>query len=219
MRDIQATHIIKRMNLKRLTVVAFFIPFYSFAKIPAQLTFSLGSISTNYAESESNLESTDGSGSTTQEAYSNTASSMPIEVGFEYYSSLKRSYFFKAGGPFMGSTPDRFFFGNTGINFYFSQIGSPILLQDEKLKISIQPKFRYYAGPQIGAAYLVYNTKSQTKNDIIVEVGGQAGAIYSINQKWGLRAQGEFTKGTGAIVGTTTIKVLLGATYNLNSDN
>jgi hypothetical protein len=141
---------------------------------------------------------------------------MPLDVEFEYFPNLKRSYFARVGGPIMASTPDRYFYLLTGMNFYFSSIGSPTYVSDQRVEMKLAPKFRYYAGPTLGAAYLVYNTKSEVKNDVIVELGGQAGVIYSLNPKWGIRAEANITRGIGALLTSMTMKILLGTTYNLN---
>lgn len=116
----------------------------------------------------------------------------------------------------MASTPDRNFYVTGGVNFYFSSVGSPIYVSDQRMEIKVAPKFRYYAGPHFGAAYLVYNTKSATKNDVVIEAGGQGGVIYSISPKWGLRAEANISRGIGALVSSMTMKILLGGTYNLN---
>lgn len=200
-----------------LTFLLIVFTFSNYAsEIPAQLSFSIGSISTSFTESESNLIPSDGTTKTKAAPYSGTSSSMPIDITFEYFSKITRSYFIKAGGPLMASTPDRLFYSTGGVNFYFNTIGAPTKISDENLELKITPKFRYYAGPQIGVGYLVYNTKSQTKNDVILEIGGQGGVLYSINKKWSLRGQAEFTRGTGAIISSTSIKILLGGTYNIN---
>ncbi len=184
--------------------------------IPGQLSFSIGSISTSYTESESQIKATDGTTSTKTTPYSGTAASMPLDAEFEYFPTLKRSYFIRGGGPVMASTPDRFFYFSTGANFYFSSIGSPTYVSDQRIEIKIAPKFRYYAGPLIGAGYLVYSTKSEVKNDIILELGAQAGVIYSVNPKWGLRGEVNMSRGIGALLSSMTMKILLGTTYNLN---
>lgn len=188
------------------------------SEIPAQLSFSIGSISTSFAESESNLTPSDGTTTTKTAPYSGASSSMPIDLNFEYFTTVTRSYFLQAGGPLMASTPDRLFYTSGGVNFYFSSIGAPTKVTDENLELKITPKFRYYAGPHIGVAYLVYNTKSQTKNDIMLDIGGQAGVIYSINKKWSLRGQAQFSRETGAIVTSTSIKILFGGVYNFNTN-
>jgi len=189
---------------------------YADDKLPAQFSFSIGSISTTYTEQQSQIKPTDGTTTTTSTPYSGTAASMPLDVEFEYFTTLKRSYFVRAGGPVMASTPDRNFYLTSGVNFYFSSVGSPLYVSDQRMEIKIAPKFRYYAGPHLGASYLVYNTKSATKNDVIVELGGQGGVIYSLSPKWGLRAEANLSRGIGALVSSMTMKILLGGTYNLN---
>ncbi len=189
---------------------------YADDKLPAQFSFSIGSISTTYTEQQSQIKPTDGTSATTSTPYSGTAASMPLDVEFEYFTTLKRSYFVRAGGPVMASTPDRNFYLTSGVNFYFSSVGSPLYVSDQRMEIKIAPKFRYYAGPHLGASYLVYNTKSATKNDVIVELGGQGGVIYSLSPKWGLRAEANLSRGIGALVTSMTMKILLGGTYNLN---
>jgi len=189
---------------------------YADDKLPAQFSFSIGSISTTYTEQQSQIKPTDGTTTTTSTPYSGTAASMPLDVEFEYFTTLKRSYFIRAGGPVMASTPDRNFYLTSGVNFYFSSVGSPLYVSDQRMEIKIAPKFRYYAGPHLGASYLVYNTKSATKNDVIVELGGQGGVIYSLSPKWGLRAEANLSRGIGALVSSMTMKILLGGTYNLN---
>lgn len=186
------------------------------AAMPAQMSLTLGTISTNYAESESTIKSTDGTTST-EKPYSGTASSMPFELGVEYFPSLTKSFFFRGGGPLMASTSDRYFYVNGGFNFYFSSYGAPTKVADQRIEIKMTPKFRYYAGPSIGTAYLVYNTESKTKNDIMLELGAQVGALYLINSKWCLKAEANIARGIGAIQSSMTMKLLLGATYNLNN--
>lgn len=204
-----------------LIIVLVFFPLrevYADGKVAGQLSFSIGSISTSYTESESKIKATNTSGTTSAsaKASSGTVASMPLDVQFEYFPTLKRSVFARAGGPVMASTPGRYFYISTGMNFYFSSIGSPTYVSDQRVEMKISPKFRYYAGPLIGASYLVYNTKSEIKNDVIVELGGQAGVIYSLNPKWGLRAEANISRGIGALLSSITMKILLGATYNLN---
>lgn len=204
-----------------IVALAFLFPckqVYADGKIAGQLSFSIGSISTSYTEAESKITATNTPTTTTEpaKAYSGTAASMPLDVQFEYFPTLKRSVFARAGGPVMASTPDRYFYFSTGMNFYFSSLGSPTYVSDQRIEVKLAPKFRYYAGPMIGASYLVYNTKSEIKNDVIVELGGQAGVIYSINPKWGVKAEANMSRGIGALLSSMTMKILLGTTYNLN---
>lgn len=183
---------------------------------PIQLSFMTGTISTSFSESESTLEPSDGTDQATETPYSGSSSSLPIEFGGEIFSTPKRSYFLRGGGPLVASGTDRLFYVNTGINFYLSPLGSPLKVSTDKFNIRVIPKFRYYIGIQAGTSYLIYSTKSQTKSDILFELGGQGGGIYSISTQWGLKAEASIMKGTGALVSSMTMKVLLGATYSIN---
>jgi hypothetical protein len=187
------------------------------SKIPDVLTFSIGSISANFTENPDELKATDGSTGTTVTPFAGTVSAVPIMIGYEIFPNLKRSYFINGVGPLMASNTGNYYSLIGGVNFYFSQIASNAVVSDYNFEMKIIPKFRYYAGPAIGIGYLVYNTKSATKNDIMFEIGGHGGVIYTINPKWGLRAQLGASRGIGVLVTSTIIKILLGATYNLGN--
>lgn len=184
-------------------------------KIPSQISFSLGSIGISFAENPDELKASDGTSTTTTAPYSGSATAMPLDFSFEYYPNLKRSYLIKASGPLMGSTPDRYFSLSAGINFYFNQIGAEAKVTDFNLEMKVIPKMRYYAGPSIGAGYLIYNTKSATKSDVLFEIGGQGGVLYTLNPKWGLKGELGFSRAVGVLVSATVIRILIGTTYNI----
>jgi hypothetical protein len=196
--------------------------FWNFAQaentIPSVLTLSIGSISASIAENQDTTTASDGTtSSTTTDPYSGKASSMPIDIAYEYFPNLKRSYFLRGTGPLLASTPDRYFSTMAGANFYFGQVGTLAIVKDFNFEMKVVPKLRYYIGPAIGIGYVVYNTVSATKNDILLEIGGQAGAVYTLNPKWGLRAEMGGSKATGVLISSTIIKILLGTTYNLGN--
>ena len=184
-------------------------------KIPSQLSFCLGAVSGSFAENPDSLKSTDGSVGTTSTPYAGTASSMTLEMNYETFSTLKRSYFIKGSGPIVGTTPDKYFSGDAGINFYFTQLGSQAKVSDFNFEMKLIPKMRYYAGPSLGVGYLVYNTKTATKSDVLFQIGGQGGMIYTINPKWGLKAELAAVRAVGVLVSSTVIKILIGTSYNL----
>ena len=187
------------------------------SKIPGQLSFAIGSISANFTENPDQLKSTDGTTSTTTTPYAGTASSMPIAMTFEYFPNLSRAYFGKIAGPLLASTPDRYFSATGGVNFYFGKVASTAVVSDMNFEMKLIPKLRYYAVPAIGVGYLVYNTKSATKNDLLFEIGGQGGVIYTLNPKWALRAELGAARGIGVLVSSTVIKILLGTSFNLGN--
>lgn len=187
------------------------------SSIPSQLNIHIGSISTNYAENEDTLKASDGSTTATKTApYTGTASSMPFAIAYEYFPSLTKSYFFRAAGPVMGSTPDRYYSGSVGMNFYFGQIASQTIVKDLNFEMKVMPKFRYYAGPALGLGYLVYNTKSATKTDILFELGGQGGVLYSLGPKWAISAELGAARAIGSLTSATVIKILIGTSYTLD---
>lgn len=186
------------------------------SNIPSQLNFHIGSISTNYTENESTIKSTDGTTNVKEDPYTGTASSMPLAITYEYFPGLSRSYFARIAGPIMGSTPDRYYSASMGINFYFGQFAANAIIKDTNFEMKVLPKFRYYAGPAVGAGYLVYNTKSATKNDILFELGGQGGVLYSINYKWALSGELGIARSIGSLTSATSMKILIGTSYSLD---
>ncbi len=186
--------------------------------IPGVFSFSIGSVSASIAENPDKLVATDGNtSSVTSTPYTGAASSLPLDVMYEHFPNLKRSFFIRGVGPLLASTADRYFSGSIGINFYFGQVGTNASIRDFNFEMKLIPKLRYYAGPALGLGYIVYNTKSETKNDTLLEIGGQAGVLYSLNPRWGLRAELGAARATGVLISSTIIKILLGTTYNIGN--
>lgn len=179
------------------------------------LTFNIGSIMSTFAENEDELETTDGTIGNTSTAYSGSASSMSLDIMYEDFFALKKSYFIRGMGPILGSSPDRYFSVAGGMNYYFGGIASRAVFKDQDFELKIEPKMRYYAGGSLGIGYLTYNTKSATKGDVLLEIGGQGGVIYPLNAKWGMRGELGIAKSLGVLVSSTEIKIMLGASMNL----
>lgn len=210
-----ATNIFNKTNIFFILMISFNA--HSSSTIPSQLNFHIGSISTNYTENEKNLKASDGTTTTTNKTpYAGTASSMPFAIGYEYFPGLTRSYFLRLAGPVMGSTPDRYYSASMGMNFYFGQIASQSIVKDTNFEMKLMPKFRYYLGPSLGLGYLVYNTKSATKNDMLFEIGGQGGVLYSLGPKWAISAELGAARAIGAITSATVIKILIGTSYTMD---
>jgi hypothetical protein len=203
-----------------MKLVCFLLVFFSQvvsadSKIPGQLSFALGSISANYTENPDQLKASDGTTAAATTPYAGTASAMPVAITYEYFPNLKRAYFVKVVGPLMASTPDRYYSATLGVNYYFGKVATMAVVSDTNFEMKLIPKLRYFAGPAIGMGYIVYNTKSAIKNDIMFEIGGQGGVIYALGPQWALRAELGAARGIGALVSSTIIKILIGATYNL----
>lgn len=205
--------------MKLVCLIVAFIAQVSFAdsKIPGQFSFSIGSISANYAENPDKLTATDGTTAAATVPYSGTASAMPFALTYEYFPNLTRAYSLKIIGPFMATSKDKYYSGTFGLNFYFGKVATMAVVSDTNFEMKLIPKLRYYAGPSIGMGYLVYSTKSAIKNDILFEIGGQGGVIYTLGPAWSLKGELGAARGIGALVSSTIIKILLGASYNIGN--
>lgn len=182
-------------------------------KIPPQLSISTGSYSATFSENPDELKSTDGTNTTTSTPYSGTTTSLPLEFTYEMFSSLTKSYAIKASAPLVANATGRYFNLSGAMNFYFNSLASDVKVSDFNFQLSLKPKFRYYAAPSLGLAYLVYNTKSATKTDILFEIGGNVGTVYAISSRWGAKAEIGFARALGVLVSATVIKISLGTTY------
>ena len=79
----------------------------------------------------------------------------------------------------------------------------------------MNPKWRYFAGAEMGLGYLIYKTTEKKKGDVNAEFGPRGGVSYQINNKWGVKAEGIYTIGAGTITSSSSLKIMLGATYYL----
>lgn len=202
-----------RLN-RLLLFIFFFIPTLEVMAIGTgfkgqQLTFSTGSIQTSFTEKDPGLENS------TDELASGSASALPVDLSYEFTINEKASWFLRGIGPLIPSSSDNYLFGGVGVNFYFMSISSAAVFKDTEIELMIRPKWRYYWGLNAGVGNLSYTTETEQKNDTILEMGLHAGAIYSINKEWGLKAEGSFNRGIGTLTEVSTTKVLLGATMYL----
>lgn len=181
------------------------------------LTFNVGMINTSFTENPDTLETTDGSIGNDTPAESGSGSSIGLDIMYEKFFTMQLSYFGRFGGTVMGSTSDRYYSLNGGVNYYFDPIGTSAQISGPTAEISIAPAFRYYAGGHLGGAYLVYNTPSKTKGDFLVDLGAQAGAIYAYSEKISLRGELVFSRSLGTLVSSTEMKIFAGVVYLLGN--
>lgn len=172
---------------------------------------SIGMVNISFAESDSTLagdedeeDAPPGSGS---------ASVMSMELSYHVPTSLKKEFFFRTLIPFQPTTGNALILGGAGMNYFINGQSSAVQTDNEDIEIRIMPKFRYYVGGQISFGYLVYNTETAKKSDILMELGAQGGAIYAWNEHWGIKGEAGFGRGIGTKVATTGIRIMLGTTY------
>lgn len=181
------------------------------------LTFNIGMINTSFTENPDTLETTDGSIGNDGVPESGSGSSIALDVMYEKFFTMQMSYFGRLGGTIFGSTNDRYYTLNGGVNYYFDPVGTSAQISGPTADIYIAPSFRYYVGGHLGGSYLVYNTPSKTKGDFLVELGGQAGAIYAYSEKISLRGELGFSRSLGTLVSSTEIKLFAGVVYLLGN--
>ncbi len=201
-----------------LFVTLFFVSDICAGFAEEQLTFSTGTITTNYTESASGLESSSTTTTTTtetEELAAGAVAALPLSFTYEMYLDTKRSFFAQGIVPLVSSTPDSYFFIGGGFNFYFMSIGTKAVFKDRDVELRLIPNWRYYWGFNGGIGYLIYTTEVKKKSDLLAELGLHTGALYSLGEIWGLKVEGGISRGQGVSTAATSIRILLGATYYL----
>ncbi|MBF0360077.1 MAG: hypothetical protein HQK49_03660 [Oligoflexia bacterium] len=192
----------------------FVLPFSAYATFEYyQMAVSTGMANIAYAENPSGLTSEVASSSQSSSKASGAISSLSLKMDYELYDRSRKSHRFLAIVPLMSTGTDSYFSGEWGMNFYFLSPSSKGIYKDVTNTLKILPKWRYYWGFITGAGYLVYKTKSAKKNDIIFEIGLNAGTSYSVNATWGINCEVGVVKGTGIMTSTTNMRGFIGGTY------
>lgn len=185
--------------------------------LPPVMKFHVGMLSSSFTENEDSIETTDGTLGNQSAAYSGSASTIAFEAQFENFLSYKRSYYIRGAGTLLGGE-SKFYGGNIGMNYYFGdQIASNGQIEAKGFKMQVRPMMRYYAGGGVGVDYLVYNTKSQTKGDFLLDIGLHGGVIYPLNPKWALSGEGGFSRQVGTLVSSTQIRIMFGVVATIES--
>lgn len=174
-----------------------------------EVSASLGMSQVSYAETESKVENN----GQRVEAQSGSVSIISIDLRYKFIPGDTIDYYMRFTAPFLAASGDTYFSYHIGGNYYFGGDSSKIELNDEGSKLSFTPKLRYYAGMELGAAYLVFSNEIVKRNDVLFNFGFHGGATYSISENWGVRASLHFARGIGANTTTTAIQFFAGATY------
>jgi len=175
-----------------------------------ELTSSVGMAMVNYTEDAKTIQ-----GDNVAEAASGTVTSIAATLQYKYAKDFKKSFYFASTFPLISSPTGTYISFSTGIEYYFNDIGAKTGLFNSGTSIQFTPKFRYFAGGEIGGAYLVYTTETSKKSDALFEIGGFGGMAYSMSQDWAIKSTVGVLKGTGAVTSTMTIKFFIGVTFFL----
>ena len=176
-----------------------------------QLSLSVGMVMNNFTQVQEAIEGEAKSGA--------TDSMLSADLNYEIFQFRNMSHVFKmTGSGVLVNTIDKYFGIGYGVRWYFGSEGTRIKLSDKVLDLHLTPKFRYYAGINLGGYYVVYRPETggeEIRNDIGVETGGHFGIMYGNHHKRAYKAQVNMMLGTGAETSSTIIQIFFGTTFYL----
>lgn len=180
----------------------------------SQVNFGGGMVNAGFTETPSGLQSTS-STATPETAASGSVATMSAFVDWEKFLSAETSVLSRAIVPLLPGAAGSYIGFGAGLNRYFKSLSSVGSFVTKDAKLTIVPKWRFYYGGMVTGAYLIYNTETAKKSDTQVELGGQAGAIYNKDQRWGYKSEFGFARAVGFNTTAMTMKIFFGAVYNL----
>jgi hypothetical protein len=201
--------------LTRLVFVFILLSTISAKEFSGITSYSVGMVNIGVTENESSLESTDEDVASEEQKKSSAkaVSAISFNLNYEFSFKQKRSYFVKATVPMMTADGAGLFLGGVGFNWYLNDLGSIYKSNIAGSEIVMVPKFRYWWGANAGVGYLVYNTESAKKSDVIFDLGIHGGAGYNFGEKWGMKGEAVVGRGTGVATTTMNIRIFFGLTY------
>ena len=204
---------IKEYSLCLLMFISLVQPSIVLSKIVYmdQLSLSIGMVMNSFTQVQEAIEG---------EAKSGASDSMlSADLNYEIFQFRNMSHVFKmTGSGVLMNTIDKYYGVGYGVRWYFGSEGTRVILKDKVVDLQLTPKFRYYAGANIGGYYMVYRPEpggEEIRNDIGVETGGHAGVMYGNHHKRSYKAQLNFLMGSGAETSSTIIQFFVGTTFYL----
>jgi len=181
------------------------------------LTTSAGITNISITENASSLSGATGSGSAsnTSEAASTSASVISIDINYEFMNYTNKSYYIRALAPLLSSDGSGVFLGGIGTNFYLNSLSSMFSYNDAGTSLTFIPSMRFYWGPAAGIGFVVYNTETAKKSDLIFDLEIHGGGVLNFKRDWGLRGEAAVSRGTGISSSTIGIKIFFGLSYYL----
>lgn len=177
-------------------------------KYSNEVSLSLGMSSISFAENEKTIQ-----GENVSEIVTGSVSAISMSVQYDFNNNMNYHDYISMVFPILPSSTGQFVDIVYGRDFYFNGIASTSSFRTDGTSISFKPNFRYYAGYALGAGYLVYNTETATKSDIIFEIGGKGGASYSVMENLDLKLDLFVLKGVGVVTSSMVTKVFIGAAF------
>lgn len=195
-------------KLLRILLLSFFISSVSEAGFNLnQFTVGAGMTNITFKENASTLTRENG---TTASAYSGKSSVLPVFLQYEMFRDEKSSYYVQAILPLLTTSKDSYTNAGAGMNFYYKSLSSVGNFSDSSVTLVIKPVWRYYWGLDLGLGYLVYNTLTAKKSDILAEIGPHAGVIYTVNDDYTVKLEASFARALGVQTNASVTKLMIG---------
>lgn len=179
---------------------------------------SIGMVNMSVTENASSLTSEDqDSSNASAGGQSATASVISMDFVYEFENFTKKTYFLKATAPLLAADGSGYYMGGIGVNFYMNSLSGLFSFTDDGTSLTMTPGMRYYWGAATGLGFLVYNTETAKKSDLIFDIQLHGGGILNFKRDWGMRGEFGISKGTGVATSTIGMKVFLGINYYLDN--
>ncbi len=181
------------------------------------VTASMGMVSVSISENESSLESTDDiSNDETTESEISPITPISLELQYNFQNYLNKSVYLKTIFPLVTEDGSGYYLGAIGLNYYLNSQSSIFSFKDEGTTLRLSHKTRYYLGGYLGAGYLIYNTTSAKKSDLMLDITGLGGLSYSLKKDWSLFGEIGASRLTGINTSGFGMKVFFGGTFFLS---
>ena len=174
-----------------------------------QLSLSVGMVMNGWSQIEKAVPRT---------AVSGSSSLISADINYEIFQFRKLSHVFKMTGSGILPGIEKYYGVGYGVRWYFGSEGTRVRLSGKVLDVDLTPKFRYYAGVNVGGYYSVYKPEPngvEIRNDLGVEFGGHGGIMFGNHHKRAYKAQVNVFMGNGSETSSMLIQFFFGATFFL----
>jgi hypothetical protein len=199
-----------RFLISNLWPVFLFIPHvWAGELIEKEISYNIGLVNASYVESQSTL-----TGKNVTQASSGSISSISGQINYKFAPGLERSSYFSGTFPLLPNPTGSYFGAHFGSEFYFgTSSGSKVNYSHSGTSIKLKPKNLFFWSLEGGLGYLVYNTVTAKKTDILLDLGANLGMLYTFSERVRLRGTLGMTRGTGVATTTMEMKAFAGVTY------
>ena len=178
------------------------------------VSIGIGMANVSVTENQSTLESEDSS-STEEPAEINPISTISLEMSYHFKNYINKSIYLKSFIPLLSSDGSGYYMAALGMTYYLNSISSQFNFSDEGTSLVISPTFRYYVGGYIGGGYLVYNTATAKKSDLVLDMSASGGVDFKMSNNWSIKADLSAGRLTGVNTTGIAITAFFGGTYYL----